>query len=116
MRSSRASTDDELEPVDIDRAAIRRVGDDVTIVTYGSGLYRSLEAADRLAAEGVSVEIVDLRTLRPLDSTTFLDSVARTHRAVVVEEGWRTGGIGAEVAAQISESDAASIVSGPSLV
>jgi len=94
---------DELEPVDIDRAAIRRVGDDVTIVTYGSGLYRSIEAADRLAAEGVSAEIVDLRTLRPLDSTTFLDSVARTHRAVVVEEGWRTGGIGAEVAAQISE-------------
>jgi len=94
---------DELEPVDLDRAAIRRAGTDLTIVTYGSGLHRSLEAAEVLAADGISVEVIDLRTLRPLDSTTFLDSVSRTHRALVVEEGWRTGGIGAEIAAQISE-------------
>lgn len=94
---------DELEPVDLDRAAIRRPGSDLTIVTYGSGLHRSLEAAETLAADGISVEVIDLRTLRPLDSTTFLDSVSRTHRALVVEEGWRTGGIGAEIAAQIGE-------------
>ena len=94
---------DELEPVDLDRAVVRRAGTDLTIVTYGSGLHRSLEAAEVLAAEGISVEVIDLRTLRPLDSATFLESVSRTHRALVVEEGWRTGGIGAEIAAQISE-------------
>lgn len=99
-------TDDlpeELEPVDLDRAAVRRPGTDITIVTYGSGLHRSLEAAEVLAGEGISAEVIDLRTLRPLDSDTYLESVARTHRALVVEEGWRTGGIGAEVAAQIGE-------------
>lgn len=94
---------DELEPVDLDRAVIRRAGTDLTIVTYGSGLHRSLDAADVLAAEGISVEVIDLRTLRPLDSATFLESVGRTHRALVVEEGWRTGGIGAEIAAHIGE-------------
>ena len=99
-------TDDlpeELEPVDLDRAAVRRPGTDITIVTYGSGLHRSLEAAEVLPGEGISAEVIDLRTLRPLDSDTYLESVARTHRALVVEEGWRTGGIGAEVAAQIGE-------------
>jgi len=99
-------TDDlpeELEPVDLDRAAVRRPGTDITIVTYGSGLHRSLEAAEVLAGEGISAEVIDLRTLRPLDSATYLESVARTHRALVVEEGWRTGGIGAEIAAQIGE-------------
>jgi pyruvate dehydrogenase E1 component beta subunit len=89
--------------VDLDHAAVRRAGDDVTLITYGAPLTETLAAADALHAEGVSAEVIDLRTLRPLDDATVLASVARTHRAVVVEEAWRTLGIGAEVAARISE-------------
>ena len=89
--------------VDLDRAAVLRPGDDLTIVTYGACVHTSLAAADRLAADGISVEVIDLRTLRPLDTPAFVASATRTHRALVVEEAWRTGGIGGEVAAQISE-------------
>jgi pyruvate dehydrogenase E1 component beta subunit len=90
-------------PVDIDHAAVRRPGTDVTLVTYGGSLGKCLDAAGQLAAEGVSAEVIDLRTLRPLDDTTFVESVRRTHRAVVVDEGWRTGSLSAEVSARITE-------------
>lgn len=90
-------------PVDIDRAAIRRPGTDVTLVTYGGSLGKSLDAAEQLAADGISVEVIDLRTLRPLDDATFVGSVRRTHRAVVVDEGWRSGSLSAEVSARITE-------------
>jgi pyruvate dehydrogenase E1 component beta subunit len=90
-------------PVDIAHAAVRRPGDDVTLVTYGGSLGLVLDAADRLAAEGVGAEVVDLRVLRPLDDATVMESVRRTHRAVVVDEGWRTGGLSAEVSARITE-------------
>ncbi|MEI8406625.1 MULTISPECIES: alpha-ketoacid dehydrogenase subunit beta [unclassified Kribbella] len=90
-------------PVDIDRAAIRRPGTDVTLVTYGGSLGKSLEAAEQLGAEGISTEVIDLRTLRPLDDATFIDSVRRTHRAIVVDEGWRSGSLSAEVSARITE-------------
>jgi pyruvate dehydrogenase E1 component beta subunit len=90
-------------PVDIDHAALRRTGNDVTIVTYGGSLPKALEAAAVLAGRGVEADVVDLRVLRPLDSATFVDSAVRTHRAVVVDESWRTGGLGAEVSAQIAE-------------
>jgi pyruvate dehydrogenase E1 component beta subunit len=90
-------------PVDIDRAVIRRPGGDVSHVTYGGSLHRALEAADRLQAGGISAEVLDLRSLRPLDTEAILDSVARTHRAVVIDEGWRTGSLAAEVSAQIME-------------
>ena len=93
----------EAGPVDIDRAAVRRAGDDVTLVTYGGTLPATLAAADELAERGISAEVLDLRTLRPLDSATVMGSVARTHRAVVVDEGWRSGSISAEVAARITE-------------
>lgn len=89
--------------VDIDRAAVRRAGDDVTLVAYGGMLGRTLEAAETLATEGVSAEVIDLRTLRPLDDATVVDSVRRTHRAVVVDEGWRSGSLSAEVVARIQE-------------
>jgi pyruvate dehydrogenase E1 component beta subunit len=92
-----------IEPVDLDRAATRRSGGDATIVTHGASLHVSLEAATQLAREGIEVEVVDLRTLRPLDTDTILASVARTGRLVVVEDGWRSGGIGAEVAARVAE-------------
>jgi pyruvate dehydrogenase E1 component beta subunit len=94
---------DDAGPVDIDRAAVRRDGDDVLVVTYGGTLPTVLEAADRLAAEGICAEVLDLRTLRPLDEAAILDGVARTHRVVVVDEGWRSGSISAEVAARITE-------------
>ena len=93
----------DATPCDLDHAVIRRSGSDVTLITHGAGLYRCYEAADRLANEQLSAEVVDLRTLRPLDDTTILESVRRTHRAVIVDEGWRSGGISAEVATRIVE-------------
>lgn len=90
-------------PVDIDRAAIRRPGSDVTLITYGGTLPKTLTAADQLAADGIAAEVVDLRTLRPLDDATILASVRRTHRAVIVDEGWRSGSLSAEVSARITE-------------
>jgi pyruvate/2-oxoglutarate/acetoin dehydrogenase E1 component len=89
--------------VDIDFAAVRRQGSDVTLVTYGGSLGKTLHAADLLAGKGVSAEVIDLRSLRPLDGETILESVAKTHRAVVVDEGWRSGSLAAEVSARIME-------------
>ena len=89
--------------VDITSAAIRRPGTDVTLITYGGTLPLTLEAAEQLAGEGIDAEVLDLRTLRPLDDATILASVAKTHRAVVVDEGWRSGSISAEISARISE-------------
>ena len=93
----------EAGPTDIDRAAVRRPGEDLTLIAYGGTVGKALEAADDLADEGVSAEVVDLRTLRPLDTATLLASVGRTHRAVVVDEGWRTGSLAAEVSARLAE-------------
>ncbi|MFF0853072.1 alpha-ketoacid dehydrogenase subunit beta [Streptomyces sp. NPDC003280] len=90
-------------PVDLDHAAVRRAGTDVSLITYGGSLPKALAAADDLAAGGVSAEVVDLRTLRPLDDATVGGSVARTHRAVVVDEGWRTGSLAAEISARLTE-------------
>ncbi len=93
----------EADEVDLARAAVRRAGRDVTLVTYGGSLPKTLAAAERLAADGIDAEVVDLRILRPLDDATVLASVARTRRAVVVDEGWRTGSLAAEVSARIME-------------
>jgi len=90
-------------PVDITSAAVRRPGTDVSLITYGGTLGKTLDAAQRLAGEGVSAEVIDLRVLRPLDEATVLASVGRTHRAVVVDEGWRSGSLSAEVSARITE-------------
>jgi pyruvate dehydrogenase E1 component beta subunit len=95
---------DDAGAVDIDRAVVRRRGSDVTIVTYGGTLPKVIEAADLLAARGVDTEVVDLRTLRPLDTATVLESVARTRRIVIVDEGWRSGSLSAEVAARVGEA------------
>jgi pyruvate dehydrogenase E1 component beta subunit len=90
-------------PVDIDRAVVRRAGKHVTLVSYGGTLAKALVAAEQLAAEGIDAEVIDLRTLRPLDAKTVLRSVARTRRAVIVDEGWRSGSLAAEIAARIQE-------------
>ena len=95
--------DETAGPADIDHAAVRRAGSDLTLVTYGGSLPKTLAAADELARDGVSAEVIDLRTLRPLDTATVLASVAKTHRAVVVDEAWRSGSLAAEVSARIME-------------
>jgi pyruvate dehydrogenase E1 component beta subunit len=90
-------------PVDIARAAVRRPGSGVSVFAYGGTVATALAAADELAAAGVDAEVIDLRVLRPLDEHTLLESVGRTHRAVVVDEGWRSGSLAAEVSARIME-------------
>jgi pyruvate dehydrogenase E1 component beta subunit len=94
---------DDAGPVDIHRAAVRRAGEDVTLIAFGGTLAKALEAAEDLADEGVDAEVIDLRSLRPLDTDTLLASVTRTHRAVVVDEAWRTGSLAAEISARIAE-------------
>ncbi|MBE9638792.1 pyruvate dehydrogenase (acetyl-transferring) E1 component subunit alpha [Salipiger mangrovisoli] len=89
--------------VEIASAAIRRAGTDLSLITYGGSLFKVLEAAEALAGEGISAEVIDLRSLRPLDEATIIASVARTRRALVVDEGWRSGGLAAEVSARIME-------------
>lgn len=94
---------DDAGPVPIDRAAIRRDGTDVSLITYGGSLPKALAAAERLAEEEVSAEVLDLRTLRPLDTEAILETVGKTHRAVIVDEGWRSGSLSAEISARITE-------------
>ena len=89
--------------VDISKAKIRREGKDISIITYGTGVYKSLEAAEELASMGIDAEVVDLRVLRPLDEATFLASVSKTHRALIVEDAWRSVSISSEISARISE-------------
>ncbi len=90
--------------VDISKAAIRRSGKDLSLITYGGTLFKTLQAAEGLAREGIDAEVIDLRTLRPLDTATIVASVGRTHRAVIVDEGWRSGSISAEIMARIMEN------------
>ncbi|HEX7744746.1 MAG TPA: alpha-ketoacid dehydrogenase subunit beta [Micromonosporaceae bacterium] len=89
--------------VDIATAAVRRAGRDVTVIAYGGTVGKALAAADTLAGSGIDAEVIDLRVLRPLDDVTIVGSVRRTHRAVVVDEGWRSGSLAAEVTARITE-------------
>jgi len=95
--------DEQALPVDIGKAAVRRTGKDLSLITFGGSLWKTLEAAERLAGEGIEAEVVDLRVLRPLDTPTILNSVRKTHRALVIDEAWRTGSFAAEVSAQIME-------------
>ncbi|HSP54883.1 MAG TPA: alpha-ketoacid dehydrogenase subunit beta [Dehalococcoidia bacterium] len=95
--------DESAGPADIDHAAVRRAGDGVTIVTFGGSLPKCLAAADRLAETGIEAEVIDLRTLRPLDMPAVLLSLGKTHRAVIVDESWRSFGLAAEVSARIME-------------
>jgi len=96
--------EEEPRPVDIARASVRREGTAVTLVTYGGSLGKCLDAAEQLLQEGIGAEVIDLRTLRPLDLSTVLASLAKTHRIVIVDEGWRTGSLAGEISAQIMES------------
>lgn len=97
----------ELDPavnaVDIEHARVRRAGGDLTLVTYGNGLPKCLAAAEALAKEGIAAEVIDLRVLRPLDMRTIVASVMRTRRVVIVDEGWKSGSLSAEIAARLAE-------------
>ncbi|MGZ5115736.1 MAG: alpha-ketoacid dehydrogenase subunit beta [Burkholderiales bacterium] len=89
--------------VDIDRAVVRRAGADLTLVTYGGSLDKTLRAAAQLAPHGVNAEVIDLRTLRPLDMATVIASVTKTRRMVIVDEGWKSGSLAAEIMARVME-------------
>ena len=98
--------DDDGDPqgsVDICSAAVRRVGADLSLITYGGSLPKALQAARELGAEGIAAEVIDLRVLRPLDDATVMASVRKCRRALVVDEGWRSVGIAAEIMARIVE-------------
>jgi len=90
-------------PVPITGAAVRREGTDISLITYGGCLFKTLEAAEQLAGDGIAAEVIDLRSLRPLDDATVMASVGKTRRAVVIDEGWRTGSLAGEVSARIME-------------
>ena len=103
LYSTKGQVPDEHYLVPIGKADVKRPGDDFTIVTYSRMVQVALDAAEELASRGINAEVIDLRSLRPLDIETVLESVKRTGHALVVEEAWRTGGFGAEVASQIQE-------------
>jgi pyruvate dehydrogenase E1 component beta subunit len=87
----------------IGKARIVRAGGDVSIVAWSMGMSYALQAADALAKEGIEAEVIDLRTLRPMDTGTIVESVKKTGRCVTVEEGWAQSGVGAEIAARLME-------------
>jgi pyruvate dehydrogenase E1 component beta subunit len=91
-------------PVDLASAAVRRQGSDISLITYGGCLPKALDASERLGGEDISAEVLDLRTLRPLDQDAITATVTRTHRAVVIDEAWRTGSLAAEISARITEN------------
>ncbi|HEY9024381.1 MAG TPA: pyruvate dehydrogenase complex E1 component subunit beta [Burkholderiaceae bacterium] len=103
LLNAEGELDGEAAPVDIAQAAVRRAGRDVSLVTYGGSLPRCLAAAELLAADGIEAEVLDLRTLRPLDVQGIAESARRTRRVVVVDEGWKTCSLAAEIMAVVVE-------------
>jgi len=103
LYNNEGEIDPQVTSVDIDRAKVRRLGTEVSVIAYGNGLIKALAAAEALAAEGISAEIIDLRVLRPLDTPTLLASVAKTRRCVIVDEGWKSGSLAAEIGMRIAE-------------
>ena len=102
--------EDASKPMEIEQARIRRPGTDVSLITHGGSLPKALQAAEELAALGISTEVLDLRVLRPLDDATIMASVRKCRRAVVVSEGWRSGNLAAEIMARIGEQAFAELV------
>lgn len=103
LYNAEGEIDPAVTSVDISSAKVRRAGSDVTILTYGGSLPKALAAAEELAGAGIAAEVIDLRVLRPLDEATIRASVSRTRRCVVVDEGWRSGSLSAEIVARIAE-------------
>lgn len=94
---------EKLEPTPLHGAALRRNGTDATIIAYGGCVPKALDAAEQLAAAGIECDVIDLRVLRPLDDTTIMESVSKTHHVVVVDEAWHTGSLAGEISARIVE-------------
>lgn len=103
LYSVEADLPDDGAPVGLYHAIIRRPGRDISLITYGGSLPKVLVAAETLAADGIEAEVLDLRSLRPLDERAILDTVQKTHRVVIVDEGWRSGSLAGEIAARIAE-------------
>lgn len=103
LYNAEGELDAAVTAVDIEHARVRRPGKDLTLVTYGNSLPKCLGAADALARDGIEAEVIDLRVLRPLDAGTIARSVSRTRRCVIVDEGWKSGSISAEIAARLAE-------------
>ena len=103
LYNSKGALDKQIAPLEIGKASVRRPGKDISIITYGISLFKSLEAAEILSTEGIEVEVIDLRSLRPLDDETIMASVSKTHRVLIVDEGWKSGSISAEIMARINE-------------
>jgi pyruvate dehydrogenase E1 component beta subunit len=104
LYNAEGDIDPDVTAVDIEHAKRRRPGQDVSLVTYGNGVPKCLAAAEALAKDGIDAEVIDLRVLRPLDEATILESVGRTHRCVIVDEGWKSGSLAAEVAARLADA------------
>lgn len=103
LYNAEGELDKTVTTVDIEHAKVRRSGSDISLVSYGNSLPKCLAAAEQLAGEGIQAEVIDLRVLRPLDSATIIESVRRTHRCLIVDEGWRSGSISAEIAARLAD-------------
>ena len=89
--------------VNIDRAAVRRKGKDISMITYGGSMFKTLDAAVELSKQGIDAEVIDLRSLRPLDLPTIFKSLQKTHRALIIDEGWKTGSLSAEIGMRLAE-------------
>lgn len=103
LYNTKGTLDTAQAAMDIGKAHLHRSGKDLSIFTYGISLFKALEAAETLAIEGIEAEVVDLRSLRPLDDAAIMRSVAKTHRVLIVDEGWKSGSISAEIMARINE-------------
>ncbi|MBE0499460.1 MAG: alpha-ketoacid dehydrogenase subunit beta [Campylobacterales bacterium] len=103
LYNSKGALETQKKALPIGKAFQHRSGKDLSIFTYGISLFKALEAAETLSAEGIDAEVIDLRSLRPLDDEAIMASVAKTHRVLIVDEGWRSGSISAEIMARINE-------------
>lgn len=95
--------DKSKKPLPIGKANVMKEGKDISIFGYGINVHKALKAADELSKDGIDAEVVDLRSLRPLDDKTIVESIKKTHKAVIVDEGWKSGSISAEIMARITE-------------
>ena len=109
-RAAREEVEDDGAALPLDRCFVLREGNDITFVTWGAMIKETLAAADTLAADGISVEVIDVATLKPLDSDSILASVAKTGRCVIIHEAPLTGGFGAEIAARVAERGLVSLL------
>ena len=103
LYNAEGELDSAVTAVDIEHAKVRRAGRDLSLITYGNSLPKCLAAAEALTREGIEAEVIDLRVLRPLDLPTIIESLTRTRRVVIVDEGWKSGSISAEIAARLAE-------------